>query len=221
MHASIIIGASAVAALAGCEPGVPASPSWQVDIMPIFAANCVRCHGTPAIGNGPPELRLDSFEDTQVGFLEGGEPQVLLGARTYGMTSAARVALEEAPMPPRFPLEPWQIETLQRWAGGDEQPVRGEPRPDNQQPALVVRELGRDATTLTLGYSLHDPDGDLVVGQLCAGDGAACAFLAPLQTGEDTLTIDLTAHPPPLSITARLDDGAGFADRAALTVEAP
>src|SRR6185436_12574099 len=101
-------------------------------------------------------------------------------------SGAARVAISgalvdridstDAPMPPRFPLDDWQIETIQRW-GRAEPVVRGEPRPGNQRPVLELREVGRDVTTVTLAYDLHDPDGDLVVGQLCDDDGGGtCVF---------------------------------------------
>lgn len=227
MRANHVAVASVLAAAAAaCEPSAPASPSWQVDVMPIMAANCVRCHGFPRIGNGPDDLRLDSFESIQIGFLPDDgdemtplEPRVVLGALGYGVAAADRA--EKQTMPPRFPIEPWQIDTLRIWAPPDTVPERGEPRPGNQLPSLVVRELGRDATTLTLAYSLHDPDGDLVAGTLCDDDGATCAFVAPIQTGEGELTVDLTGLTLPIDLVARIDDGAGFIDVPALTVEAP
>jgi hypothetical protein len=42
------------------------APDWVVDVQPILAASCVRCHG-PAKQKG--RLRLDSRE----GMLAGGE----------------------------------------------------------------------------------------------------------------------------------------------------
>lgn len=224
----VIVACVLAAAAIGCEPTAPANPSWQVDIMPIFAANCVRCHGSPAIGNAPAEFRLDTFESIQVGFLDDGdpmtplEPQLALGAQVYGATAAARVDAPLAPMPPRFPLEPWQIETLKNWAPDPtEPPGRGEPRPGNQLPSLVVRELARDATSVTVAYSLHDPDGDLVAGQLNADDNQAIRFLAPIQSGSGELRLDLAGLNPPIEINAKLDDGAGFVDVDVLTLRAP
>ncbi len=128
MRASHVVVASALAAgaLAGCEPSAIASPSFQTDIMPILAANCVRCHGVEPLGGAPPEFRLDSFDNT---VLRRGrsrffvDDQVVFGAAAYATAIAARIENEEFPMPPRFLLEPWQIDTLVAWAA---QPTRGE-----------------------------------------------------------------------------------------------
>ena len=209
-----------VGVLAGCEPTAPANPSWQTDVMPILAASCVRCHAPPQIGGAPPEFRLDSFAGTQVGVLEDGSPATLQGAATYATTIARRIVSDGNPMPPRFPLEPWQIDTLTAWAAQDPI-VRGAPRPDNRLPTLVVHEIGRDSNVVVLAYDLHDPDGDLVVGELCDDDGGACAFVAPLQSGHGELRIDTTRFALPIALRARLDDGAGMIDQAARTVGAP
>ena len=63
MRLAAITLASAAAACS--EPLVaPTTPSWQTDVMPLFAANCVRCHMYPHRGDGQTALRLDSFDDT-------------------------------------------------------------------------------------------------------------------------------------------------------------
>ncbi len=223
MRASHVVVASALAAgaLAGCEPSAIASPSFQTDIMPILAANCVRCHGVEPLGGAPPEFRLDSFDNT---VLRRGrsrffvDDQVVFGAAAYATAIAARIQNEDFPMPPRFPLEPWQIDTLVAWAA---QPTRGEPRPGNRLPILEVRELSRNAGTITLEYELHDPDGDLVVGQLCRDDGTVCAFAAPLQSGRHRVRIDTTNPTGPITLRAMLDDGAGEVTQPPLIVGAP
>ena len=46
--ASLALGAFAFLPSSGCGPSVPASPAYDVDVLPIFAAHCNRCHG-----NGP------------------------------------------------------------------------------------------------------------------------------------------------------------------------
>ena len=217
MRASSLAAAAALAAvpaLAGCEPTAPASPSFQVDVMPILAANCVRCHGVPPLGGAPPEFRLDSFGPTVVdnrGTLDVADDVEVLGAAAYGPFLRSRLVDSARPMPPRFPLEDWQVDTLLAWGEADP-PTRGEPRPGNQLPVLVLDELGRDATTVTLAYELHDPDGDLVVGQLCDDEGAACLFLAPLSSGRGEVRIDTTLSGP-VMLRARLDDGAAVIDQ--------
>ena len=61
------VGLVVVIAIAGCDsPRPPDMPSWQVDVMPLFAANCVRCHAHPFRGDGSTALRLDSFDDTEL-----------------------------------------------------------------------------------------------------------------------------------------------------------
>lgn len=217
MRAATLALVTAATAAVGCEPTAPAEPSFQEDILPILAANCVRCHGVPAIGGAPPEFRLDSFDATVV---DGRDPatadddQLVVGASAYAVAIAGRVKSDSAPMPPRFPLASWQIDTLVAWAE-QQPPSRGAPRPDNQLPVLTLHELGRDSATITLAYELHDPDGDLVVGELCDDDGARCTFVAPLASGNRTLRIDTTGFALPIALRARLDDGAGTIDIAA------
>ena len=69
MRASSLAVVSALAggALVGCNPTAPANPSFQVDVMPILAANCIRCHGFPSIGGAPHSFRYDSYDVIQVG----------------------------------------------------------------------------------------------------------------------------------------------------------
>ncbi len=227
MRASSLAVASALAAgaLVGCDPTAPASPSFQVDVMPILAANCVRCHGFPSIGGAPHNIRFDSYDRIQVG-VDNGNPVVRDGVSAVAADFAARLGRivpvrPEGPMPPRFPLEPWQIDTLINWAGGANPPPRGEPRPGNQLPVLKLLEVTWNASVATQAYELRDPDGDLVVGQLCEGEGEACAFAAPLQSGRHQVAVDTTRLTPPFVLRPRVDDGAGVNDLPTVTLEQP
>ena len=78
--------ALATLAAAGCATDpVPAQPSWQVDVMPVLAANCVRCHGYPTSGFATPGFRLDSFGPT---LLASGD--LIGGASTTGRACSTR-----------------------------------------------------------------------------------------------------------------------------------
>jgi hypothetical protein len=196
-----------VAIVAGCTPEVPAEPSFQQDVMPILAANCVRCHGDPAIGGAPRAFRLDAFDDVAIA---EGEPvcgeTTTCGAASYASLIAARVRDERAPMPPRFPLDDWQIETLERWAAS---PVRGAPREPNAVPVVVVEGYAQVGALVTLRVRVDDPDGDLVAGTLRARVGTADRLVGALRTGTSEVVWDATgialgAH----ALTAAVDDGA-------------
>lgn len=213
MRVSLLAAPAALAVLAGCEPTAPASPSFQVDVMPILAANCVRCHGAPPLGGAPVEFRLDSFGATVLdnqGTADEADDVEAFGAADYGPFLRSRLIDSERPMPPRFPLDDWQIDTLLAWGEADP-PTRGEPRPGNQRPVLTLAERTRDATSVTLAYELHDPDGDLVVGELCDDEGAGCLFLAPLSSGRGEVRLDTTLSGA-VMLKARLDDGAGYVE---------
>ena len=156
--------------LAACAD-VPETPSFQTDVLPILAANCVRCHGYPAIGGAPPEFRLDSYDE-----IEG-----VFGAAALASSIPPRLVDEAAPMPPRFPLDDDQIAILENWA---RDPVRGAARPGNRAPSVVIEDgLVR----------VEDPDGDLVTGTLRSGD----FVVAPLRSGEQAIALpagELVAH---------------------------
>ena len=53
---SVFVLAFAVVAAAGCEPAVPANPSYETDVKPIFYARCVRCHDETFRGETTPEF---------------------------------------------------------------------------------------------------------------------------------------------------------------------
>ncbi len=205
-------------ALAGCMPEAPDTPSFQEDVLPIFAANCVRCHGVPTLGGAPTEFRLDSFENTVVTDGQpgagtcGGEPddpaaeRVICGSRTYALLIGSRLRDEGRPMPPRFPLEEFQIETLARWVKG---PQRGAPRPGNLAPTLAVEATTQVGSRVTLQVRIEDLDRDLVVGTLYARVDARDRVVGTVRSGRLAVTWDATGVTPgSYPLTAVLDDGA-------------
>jgi hypothetical protein len=140
-------------------------PSWQTDVMPLFAANCVRCHMYPHRGDGQTALRLDSFEDT---LHPGG--RVAKGAKLtiggiYRRTNEINLTPDQRPMPPDRPLTEYELEVLNLWAerSNGESAVRGAGREDNHAPTIVVAESYRDSETIRFTYDVQDRDGDLVV----------------------------------------------------------
>ncbi len=205
-------------AFPGCVPDVPETPSFQEDVLPILAANCVRCHGLPVLGGAPEEFRLDSFANTVVtdGLPGAGacggdtdNPQaevVICGASQYALLVGARLRNEQRPMPPRFPLEEYQLDTLARWVKA---PVRGSPRPGNHPPTLVVNDITRLGTRVTVRTRVEDGDHDLVVGTVYVTVAGRDRVVGSVRSGTLDVTWDSTGVPPgayPLSAT--LDDGA-------------
>lgn len=210
------------ALLAACAAEeAPSEPSWQVDVMPVLAANCVRCHGYPSVGFAPLNLRLDSYDDVEVA---GEVIDSIPGAANVAKDIADRTRLGprlfddgKLQMPPGRELDLYEADVLRNWAGiadGAGKAPRGPGRPDNASPELQVNEAARDGAVVTLQYELRDADGDLVVGTLRGPrlddegnleDGVIGGFVS----GRDTMTIDLTGIPAgSYALVARLDDGA-------------
>lgn len=196
--------------VAGCVPDAPAVPSFQQDVQPILAANCVRCHGAPAIGGAPPAVRLDSYEDR---VLAEYDTHVVLSTGAAGLHAliARRVASDGAErMPPRFALDDYQIETLARWSasGEGERPPRGAPRPSNHPPTLEVRRVTRAGANLEIELLASDLDGDLVSGELWLRVDDAPRFVGTIRSGTSTLRFDAAALAGSYLLSADLDDGA-------------
>jgi hypothetical protein len=202
-----ILGASglgcavALAALASgtgsaCYPSAPANPTWIDDVRPLLVANCIRCHGAPALGGAPPSFRLDRFEDT--GNLDGS---VTRGAATMAEYIAQRAGVL-GEMPPDGPARTdVQRETLIRWwdqAPLGELPARGA-RANNREPTIVLVEpvgAGVDDQGLDFFYEISDADGDLVTGELTASSASANAYLASnLVSGRGRVFVDTGALP--------------------------
>ena len=203
---------------AGCLPDAPETPSFQQDVLPIFAANCVRCHAVPTLGGAPKEFRLDSFENTVV---TDGTPNtgtcggdandpaaevVICGASEYALLVGARLRNQQRPMPPRFAMADSQIETLARWVktGG-----RGSPRPDNHLPTLTVKSVSWLGTSVTLQTRIDDADGDLVVGTVYVSVNGRDRVVGSVRSGTVDVTWDsANVTPGAYPLSATLDDGA-------------
>ena len=176
--------------------------------MPVLAANCVRCHGAPPLFGATTGFRLDGFADlADVSELDPSGEVVVLGARSMAQAIATRVADEARPMPPRFPLDDYQREVLERWALA---PERGAPRADNQLPTLTLEELSRSGDEIVLAAHASDRDGDLVTGELRVRTPAGNRLLASVRSGRvmwawTTQGVAPGSYP----VFAQLDDGAG------------
>jgi mono/diheme cytochrome c family protein len=176
MHSKTRTGfaALALAALAACEPSAPEEPTWADDVRPILAANCVRCHGSPAVNDAPPWFRLDVYEDT---FTDDNRQIRGAGA----MAEFMWLRTSEETMPPQFPLADYQIETLKNWAAlrPDDGEYKARPPKGDRATADGEPVMALTATTpiveddaIRLAYELRDPDFDLVTGSLLAIDAA-------------------------------------------------
>lgn len=179
-------------ALPACAAEVPAEPTWAEHVAPILAANCVRCHGAPAIGGAPPGFRLDRHDTI------AGELEPIQGAAEMARWIAARVA--DGSMPPGAPLDGEQIETVVRWA------AQGAPRgarADNHAPVIELREVASAPGALILDYEIRDDDGELVAGALLAGDAVADASL---HAGRGRAVVATGAATAPIALRARLAD---------------
>jgi hypothetical protein len=208
----------AITSLSACVPDAPAQPSFQVDVLPILAANCVRCHGAPTIGGAPTDFRLDAFGDTIIregashdscGVVDDPAAAVIIcGAATRAALSSLRARDEAYPMPPRFPMDDYQIDVLENWA---RDPVRGEPRAQNRAPTIETIEVAHVGTRVALRVAVDDRDGDVVSGIVHARHEAATARVVVGQVagGHYELRWDTTGLVRGLyELVATLDDGA-------------
>ncbi len=193
-------------AVAACQKA-PAEPSWATDVAPILAANCVRCHGFPARGGAPDDFRLDVYENTIT-----DEGKLLQGAGAMAEFAVARVV--DGSMPPRFPLDDVQVETLENWLAlrtFGSRPPKGPPAPKNQPPAfagLQIAEAGPEGRR-AIAYEIEDPDGDVVVGTLTArlADDER-VITRELHAGRGELAWDTAGFSAgSWQLTASLDDG--------------
>ena len=134
-----------LAAAACATDPVPAQPSWQVDVLPVLAANCVRCHGYPTSGFATPGFRLDSFGPT---LLASGE--LIRGASENATAIARRTKAAFRPpgelaMPPGRELAEDEIGVLRNWAGlvdGSLKAPRGPGRADDLAWQPEVAQAG-------------------------------------------------------------------------------
>jgi mono/diheme cytochrome c family protein len=198
--------------LAACAPDVPDAPSYQQHVAPILEANCVRCHGVPAIGGAPPTLRLDAFGDHERPTRDGRGIELVVGAAVSSSLSAARVA--SGIDPPRFPIDDYQIETLERWAALGA--PRGEPNPGNRPPVAavesVLQSIEEDGLEIRVRYLIDlvvgDPDRDVVGGALYVQRGATRLPIGLLRSGPNDIAWETTSIAPgTYDLEAVLDDG--------------
>ncbi len=195
----------------------PSQPSWQVDVMPVLAANCVRCHAYPTLGFAAPGVRFDSYDAVRVVAFDAP----IDGAAHNATLISQRIRYNKffpnrTVMPPNRVLGDHEVAVLRNWAGlvdGSMKAPRGPGRPDNAPPELTVTELGRDGMTVSFSYELRDADHDLVVGSLRGprrkGAQVTTDVIADLVAGRDTFTVDLTGIPAgSYELLARVDDGA-------------
>jgi hypothetical protein len=217
----------AALALPACTADAPASPSYQRDVAPILAANCLRCHGAPALGGASAGLRLDSYSDLAVPDpRDPAAERPILGAATYAAAIALRAADPVSPMPPRFPLDDWQVEVLERWAAAGA--PRGAPRPGNRPPAISIEDVTSAGGALAIRARVTDPDDDVVAGTLRVvagtGGGAGRPLVGAVRSGLVDLTWSPASVPPgTYPLVALLDDGAAVheLDAGSITVPPP
>jgi hypothetical protein len=131
------LGAISVA----CSPAVPASPSYETDVLPILASHCVRCHGAGGTLNqarqptGPDAAPLASdpvatancylnqYENTGCTVNDAGAaPNCHAGALYWAKSSVGigpRVhgASPLGPMPPAPAprLDDWELKVVDAW----------------------------------------------------------------------------------------------------------
>ncbi len=211
-------------AVAGCgldDP--PEVPSWQVDVMPVLAANCVRCHGYPLNPLVPSSFRLDAYAPTSL----PGLSLPLEGAGGAGVAKDLATASDPDPaftttltkrMPPNRRLGEREYQILRAWSGAADavtnEAPRGPGRPDNRAPTISMEELGREGSVLTLAFEVRDLDHDLVSGNILGPtldvqNQVQVGPIGVVVSGRRTFAWDTTGLPAgTYEITARLDDGA-------------
>jgi hypothetical protein len=202
---------------AGCSsPSAPETPTW-VDVEPILRGQCVTCHGgnaTTAASVQGLAYRLDLFDLTADVCGEAAtavDPSKLF-AGAFALGNAQRIAdaitidpANPAPRPlmPPLPapsLEPWQWETILRWAAESPAPLKGDAPVANRAPIVRISALDTHVDkTLHLSLNLEDPDGSASVGIVKIGSFTLRmerpgAFIADVDTSswlEGSLPVDV------------------------------
>jgi mono/diheme cytochrome c family protein len=131
----------AALALAGCEEPVPATPTFAHDVLPIFRAACVRCHGAggtlnmdptmtgPFKGETAPNGYFDSYANVGDCTPDPATQQVPASCGRGALADAGllavylhpSVASQRMPPPPSEPLARWELEVVDNWLA--EKPV--------------------------------------------------------------------------------------------------
>ena len=112
-----VVTVAAMLALCGAvaarvAPAAETPPDFVREVMPIFSASCIRCHGP---GESKALLRLDR----EALFREGGDSGEVVVPGDPGASLLYKKVTSADPkhrMPQEAPaLEPAQVETLRRW----------------------------------------------------------------------------------------------------------
>lgn len=124
-----------------CSPSVPASPSYEADVLPIFLSHCVRCHGAGGTLNqarqptGPDAAPLASdpaatancylnqYENTGCTVNDAGAaPNCHVGALYWatapnGIGPRVHGSSPLGPMPPAPAplLDDWELKVVDAW----------------------------------------------------------------------------------------------------------
>ncbi len=165
-----------------CDIGSPAvtQPTWLEDVRPIVQANCLRCHTPPSIGGAPTDFRLDVYEDTPL-----ADGRVIRGARTMARFIAYRAG-EQGTMPPDFPRNDGQRDTLINW--WENGAALGGQGFNSLPQAELLSELSQaDQDPVALEYEARDADGDLVSGSIRVGDRVVAELV---KNGRGTATVN-------------------------------
>ncbi len=198
------------------DPVPPREPTWQADVMPILAANCVGCHGIEARGGAPPTLRLDSIDPVPVP--TGGMIAGAGGAATqiFKRVTGKGLLRNELSMPPRGALSEYDLAVLRNWAAladGTGTAPRGPGIEGNQAPTISITEIARTPAGVEFRVEISDADGDPVLATLLGprfdGTKVVTGPIASLTNAQSTWLWTPTDIPPAsYQILATLDDGA-------------
>jgi hypothetical protein len=120
------VAALAVGALVGApgcgNDGVPPFPTYENDIRPLMAANCVRCHGAGGTLNLDPDVTTkinSSFVPTNGDFTRLDDANGRNGLLHYTAAgpglAAMNLFLPQMPPPPADPLSGWYKDLLETW----------------------------------------------------------------------------------------------------------
>ena len=115
----------------GCGPPVPASPSFEADVRPIFISHCVRCHGAGPDGGainhatqptGPDAAYLASDPGSPAPFyFDLYNPPGRAGAYACATAEPAYLTMKihggVLPMPPAPAplLDDWELKVVDAW----------------------------------------------------------------------------------------------------------
>jgi len=116
---------------AGCnlEPSATEKPTYDADVRPIFMSRCIRCHGSPPLGDPtattltfapPATVRFDVFADTNcggdagAGCVHGAAYEAQQQKFSMFLVNYAGQTLQMPPAPAPE-LTSYQIDTIVSW----------------------------------------------------------------------------------------------------------